>query len=179
MNNYNLRRNFGPDFVEALPFSPTLVADIKQLRKHRIRIRRVPGEARGWYDPDKRTVYLSVEYDTISALKILAHEKFHAIDDPLVPCDPKKITRRGYIRRSLDCEANAFMHELKVAEELSKANYIISMADHYWIRLMREQGRRAVRRKVGDWQNSITGEKYRDYYGRLWDEEAAKLQKAG
>lgn len=168
-----IRRQFGSKFAEMLAQCPSLVADLKEVRRRNIRIRRVKGECQAWSEPSSRVIYIGRSCSRVIQLLYLAHECEHMLRGQTPDPSPRRISRRRYVSMSLDEETSCIIRECEVVRELMDAGYKVDSDTMTWYRRWRRGGRKAVRRAVEKAVASGTADKYPRYYRQQYDEESA------
>jgi len=171
-----LQRQFGRQLVETLVKCPTLVADLAELRKHGVKIRKVSGEGKHCqaYSMRKRmTIYLGTHCTVAQKLIALAHEKVHVIVKPTPDPIPREMGRQEFIEFNLNAETDCIVHEVKVTAELVKLGLKVDDHSLSWLKLYKRGGRPAILKKMRKAVTSTTGELYPEYYG-AWYDEAVK-----
>jgi type VI secretion system secreted protein VgrG len=165
-----IKRQFGAKFADALLKSPTLVADLAEIRAAGVRIRKLSGRCQAYSNRDKRAIYISGRCNLSYKLISLAHEKVHVLVSPTP--DPKAgVTgRRDFIEMCLNAETDAIEHEVKVASELLAAGIAVDAHSLKWLRRYKRGGRAAIRKALENSYTSNTGELYPEYYGGWYDE---------
>ena len=168
-----LRKQFGREFAETLAKCPTLVADLAELRKHGVKIRKVSTDGKHCeaYSMRKRmTIYLGSRCSIAQKLIALAHEKVHVIVKPTPDPIPREMGRQEFIELNLNAETDCIVHEVKVTAELVKLGLKVDDHSLSWLRRYRSGGRPAILKAMRKAVTSNTGEKYPDYYGSWYDE---------
>jgi hypothetical protein len=173
-----LRKQFGAEFVETLVKSPTLVADLAEIRANGVKIRRVNNLLSQTFaesDPLTKIIYICKNCPLSYQLTALAHEKYHVVTRVTPLADPNKISRGAFVKECFTCELEATLHDLIVAAELQAAG--LTLDDHTLGLLTCYQagGRRALRKKLSQSTTSTTGQTYRQYYGQVWDDAEEAL----
>jgi hypothetical protein len=167
-----IRRQFGAKFAEMLAASPTLVADLKEIRRRDVKIRRVGGACHAESVASDKMILIGRNCSRVVQLLYLAHEAEHVLRGMTPDPSPRKMTRRQYVKASLDEETQCVLHEIQVAGELMAAGYKVDDDTMTWYRRYRRGGRKAVRKAVEKTLASATDELYPRYYGRQYDEAA-------
>ncbi|MCC7530395.1 MAG: hypothetical protein IT342_17860 [Candidatus Melainabacteria bacterium] len=168
-----LRKQFGHELAETLAKCPTLVADLAELRKHGVKIRKVSGEGKHCqaYSMRKRmTIYLGTHCSVAQKLIALAHEKVHVIVKPTPDPIPREMGRKEFIEFNLNAETDCIVHEVKVTAELVKLGLKVDDHSLSWLRRYKRGGRPAILKAMRKAITSNTGELYPDYYGSWYDE---------
>ena len=166
----NLRRQFGKKLVETALKSPTLVRDINRIRNEGVKIRLVDGPCRAYYDRRRKTIYIGRWCPRNYKLISIAHEFVHALVKPTIDPIPGKTGRKEFIRRCLDEETAAIVHEIAIIRELMKAGVEVDKKEQEWLRRYQRGGRKAIRKALEKTVTSTTGEDYPLYYGSWYDE---------
>lgn len=168
-----LRKQFGRELAETLAKCPTLVADLAELRKQGVKIRKVSGEGKHCqaYSMRKRmTIYLGTHCSVAQKLIALAHEKVHVIVKPTPDPIPREMGRQEFIEFNLNAETDCIVHEVKVTAELVKLGLKVDDHSLSWLRRYKRGGRPAILKAMRKAITSNTGELYPDYYGSWYDE---------
>jgi hypothetical protein len=173
-----LAKQFGTSLVKALVLSPTLVADLAELRAHGIKIRRVDNKLSNTFaesDPRKKIIYIGKNCPISYQLTAIAHEKYHVLTRLTPVADPNKLKRGQFVTECFECEMGATLHDLVVAGELQAAG--LEMDDHTLglLTVYQTGGKRALRKRLSEATTSNTGQTYRTYYGQIWDEAEEAL----
>lgn len=168
-----LRKQFGRKFADTLAQCPTLVADVAELRKHGVKIRKVTGEGKhcqAYSMRNRMTIYLGTHCSIAQKLIALAHEKVHVIVKPTPDPIPREMGRAEFIEFNLNAETDCIVHEVKVTRELVKLGLEVDAHSLSWLRRYRRGGRPAILKAMRKAVTSNTGELYPDYYGGWYDE---------
>lgn len=165
-----IKRQFGAKFAQALSKSPTLVADLDEIRAAGVRIRKVGGHCQAYSNRDKRAIYIGSRCGLSYKLISLAHEKVHVLVSPTPDPTPGKTGRQAFIDMCLDAETDCIVHEVKVAGELLAAGIKVDKHSLTWVNRFKRGGRAAIRKAIEKSHTSNTGEKYPEYYGGWYDE---------
>ncbi len=166
-----LKRQFGAKFVSDISRSPTLVADIKEIRKRGIKIRRIKGGDVAYTEKANKLICIGKNASASFRLTALAHEAYHALHgrqsiDRLQP----GMTRRCFLNRVLNEETDCIVHELEVVHELLEAGVRwFDRGTMSWYHGWRRGGRAYIRRRVARTDN-VFNEKFPDYYSRIYTE---------
>lgn len=166
----NLRRQFGKKLVETAQKSPSLVRDIERIRAEGVKIRLVDGPCRAYYDRKRKTIYIGRWCPRNYKLISIAHEFVHALVKPTLDPIPGKTGKKEFVKRCLDEEAAAIIHEISIIQELMKAGVKVDSKELEWLRRYQRGGKRAVRKALEKTVTSTTGEEYPEYYGSWYDE---------
>lgn len=167
-----IRRQFGVRSAEMLAASPTLVADLKEIRRRGVKIRRVGGACHAESVASDKIILIGRNCSRVVQLLYLAHEAEHVLRGMTPDPSPRKMTRRQYVKASLDEETQCVLHEIQVAGELMAAGYKVDDDAMTWYRRYRRGGRQAVRKAIEKAMASATDELYPRYYERQYDEAA-------
>ncbi len=165
-----LKKQFGAEFAEALGKCPTLVADLQEIRRAGVKIRKIGGHCQAYSIHDKLTIYIGSACELTYQLISLAHEKVHVLTNPTRPPIPGKTSRQDFINSCLEAETDCIEHEVIVVGELIAAGYKIDDHSMSWYRLYKRSGRAGIRKAIEQATTSNTGEKYPEYYGGWYDE---------
>ncbi len=166
----NLRRQFGKKLVETAQKSPSLVRDIERIRAEGVKIRLVDGPCRAYYDRKRKTIYIGRWCPRNYKLISIAHEFVHALVKPTSDPIPGKTGKKEFVKRCLDEEAAAIIHEISIIQELMKAGVKVDSKELEWLRRYQRGGKKAVRKALEKTVTSTTGEEYPEYYGSWYDE---------
>ncbi len=162
-----IQKQFGSKFAEMLAACPTLVKDLAELRRRRIKIWRTAGKD-VYSKRGLKLIRIGRNYTLMDQVLFLAHEAQHILRGRTPePC--KAGARAQYIQRSLNEEVNCILHEIKVLDELKAAGYDITNTDLTFYRKFKRGGRLAVRRALT--RTEVAGERiyYPEFYGRQYD----------
>jgi len=165
-----IRRQFGAAFAGALAKCPTLVADLKALRQHGVKIRKVGGHCQAYSNYFTKSIYIGAKCNLTYQLVALGHEKVHVLDSPTPNPLPGKTGRREFIDFCLNAETDAIVHEVQIVSELLAAGYKVDSHSMSWYRRFKRGGRVAIRKAIEEAVTSNTGDKYPEYYGDWYDE---------
>src|SRR5215470_7046298 len=157
---HKIKRQFGARFAQVLAKCPTLVADLEEMRRQGVSIRRLSGHCQAFAEPRKRRIYIGSKCSMSYQLVSLAHEKVHVLDSPTPTPVPGKTRRKQFIHQCLEAEVDAIEHEVKVIEELLAARVKVGEGELAWHRLYQQGGRAALRQGIEAAFTSTTGEKY-------------------
>jgi hypothetical protein len=164
-----IKRQFGAQFAQMLATSPTLVADLEEIRRRAVKIRRVRGPCQAESIASEKLIRIGRTCSRLTQLLYLAHEAEHVLRGN-TPEPSSRLTRRQYVKMSLDEETQCVIHEIKVSGELLAAGYKLDDDAMTWYRRYRRGGRAAVRRAIAKTIASATDELYPRYYGRQYDD---------
>ena len=164
-----IKRQFGAQFAQMLAASPTLVADLEEIRRRGVKIRRVRGPCHAESIASENLIRIGRTCKRLVQLLYLAHEAEHVLRGR-TPEPTARLTRRQFVKMSLDEETQCVIHEIKVSGELLAAGYKLDDDSMTWYRRYRRGGRAAVRRAIAKTIASATDELYPRYYGRQYDE---------
>jgi hypothetical protein len=165
-----IRKQFGDKFADALAKCPTLVADLAELRRHGVKIRKVTGHCQAYSNHFHKTIHIGSRCGLTYKLVALAHEKVHVLDSVTPHPLPGKTGRQEFIDMCLNAETDAIVHEVQVVAELIAAGYRVDAHSMKWYRRFQRGGRVAVRKAIESAVTSNTGESYPEYYGAWYDE---------
>ena len=165
-----IKRQFGVRFAQMLAASPTLVVDLEEIRRRGVKIRRVRGPCHAESIASEKLIRIGRSCSTLTQLLYLAHESEHVLRGSTPEPSSRTLTRKQYVKMSLDEETQCVMHEIKVSGELIAAGYKLDDNAMTWYRRYRRGGRAAVRRAIAKTIASATDELYPRYYGRQYDE---------
>lgn len=174
-----IARQFGVRFARAFEQSPTLIADLAKLREKRISIRTIKG-CTAWSQRPQERFVIGRDCDLGTRLLYFAHESWHVLrgETPFADREVKRLSRKQYIKVSLDEETDCIVHEMQVMEELIAAGAVTFSEDNMrWYRRWRRGGRAAIRRVIGKTANAIDGTTYKDQFAAEWDAVAGDLVK--
>lgn len=177
-----LKRQFGPKVAALVAASRTLTRDLKLLREREVRIVRrkgicsayslaIPGQRRG------ASIFISAECNPIQAALFLAHEAWHVLRGRTTGTpNPARISRQRYIERALGEEMTCQMREVRVTRELFKQGFYVGYVHLFWLARYLELGRIKF---IADLRPELRpdGERYEDYFGRLYDQEVARRRR--
>jgi hypothetical protein len=167
-----IKRQFGVAFARAFALSPTLIADLDQLRLAKVSIRTVKG-CTGWSITEEKIMTLGRDCALGTRLLNFAHEAYHVLHGKTPMTNVRRMSRARFIRQALDEETDCIVHEMQVMYELFEAgaNVIFPEGEMLWYRRFRRGGRRAVRRNIGATANAINNKPMAERYGQIWDAE--------
>lgn len=152
--------------LELATNSPTLAADLVELRSRGIKIHWVGSFCRAFATSFPPTVHVSYRCSSQAKLRVLAHECAHVLLHSLPLPLPTGWTEEQFVAACLDCETTALVHEAVVCEELLAAGVLVDSYEA--VRLYREGGAAALRAAVGDMITSTTGQTYTTYYRQMF-----------
>lgn len=164
------RKQFGREFADALGKSPTLVADLSEIRAGGVKIRKVGGHCQAYSMLTRMTIYIGSKCKLSYALIALAHEKVHLLVSQTPNPTPRVSSRQAFIEMCLEAETDAIVHEVQVVQELLDASIKVDTHSMKWYRRFKKGGRAAIREAMNEAITSNTGEKYPEYYGGWYDE---------
>ncbi|MBI4532468.1 MAG: ImmA/IrrE family metallo-endopeptidase [Candidatus Melainabacteria bacterium] len=165
-----IRRQFGQRFAYRLSKSPTLLSDLKLLRKRHVKIRRVRHLWGAYSVSTTKTIYIGADGAVTDQLLHLAHEAYHILFGETPEPSPRRMSRRQYLRMMLDEEADAQVHELSVLKEFMQAGYHLPAHRRDDYRRYRFGGGRAALRKALLATETYSDELYPAFYRRQYDE---------
>ena len=167
-----IKRQFGAAFADAMAQCPTLLADLNELRRRDMKIRRINKCCQAYSFNEDRTMFISSRCSLVDQLLYFGHEAHHLLHSrvPILPVAVKTMSRSRYVRLCLDEETDCVVHECLITQELIAAGYKIPDGDMTWYRRYRRGGRAAVRKAMAETQISVSSEKYPAYYARLYDQ---------
>ncbi len=117
-----LKRQFGKHFVDLLNKSPSLTADIKEMRKRGIRVRRSSRLAEAYACCNTKIITIGKKNaSTVYQLINLAHELEHLLRGLVKGNDHKKLSLKRFVQRSLREETNCYVRECQIMDELIAA----------------------------------------------------------
>ncbi|HEY9787348.1 MAG TPA: hypothetical protein V6D17_18305 [Candidatus Obscuribacterales bacterium] len=175
-----IEKQFGARLASLIADSPTLMADLKSLRRAGVRIRRLNGVCRAYsrsHPGQKRgaLICIGAHCTAIQQAHYLAHEAFHILYGKTPHnFDPNKLSRKKYVQMALREEAHCLCHELKVALELHDAGHFVGAVNLSWLVDYLTGGYRAVRKRLEHEHVSVAALTYPQYYGWLYDRRAQK-----
>jgi hypothetical protein len=171
----NFRRQFGKTTAEIAKKSPTLVADIAEIREKGVKIRRIFGPCQACYDRKKWIIYISWQCPKLYKLVSIAHEFVHALVKPSKDPIPGETGRQEFINACLEEETEAICHEIQIVREFLAAGVPVEEKELIWLNRYRYGGGKAnIRRWLEKTITSTTGETYPEYYGEWYDEVIPK-----
>jgi hypothetical protein len=167
------KRRFGTRFAEAAAKSPTFKADLRSILNRRVRVYIVPGRVVAYCSG--KAIYIGTHGGFLYQLLSLAHEKFHAVNQPFADPDSRKISEKEFLTHWLQVEADAEAHALQVLGELLEAGQKEGLRTPQkrvrWYRAWKRHGRSRLVEILSRAKISTTGETYRQSLSRRWRQE--------
>ncbi len=176
-----LAKQFGEELAELVNASPTLLRDVRALRKAGVRIRRLKGVCRAYSRsepgrPQSAVLCIGEDCSPMMTAHYLAHEAYHILSGKTnTIVDPSQISRRRFISAALREEAHCLSHEARVSKELHEAGYPVGEANLTYLVDYLTGGYRKIRRRLERECISGTLIPYSDYYGQMYDRRVREL----
>ncbi len=176
-----LAKQFGNKLAELVKASPTLLRDIRALRRAGVRIRRLNGICRAYSRsepgrPQDALLCIGAECSPMMQAHYLAHEAYHILAGTTrLVFDPRQISRRRFIGAALREEARCLTHEARVSKELHDAGFLIGTANLSYLVDYLSGGYREIRRRLEHECPSGMLITYPDYYGQMYDRRVQEL----
>jgi hypothetical protein len=174
-----LKRQFGANFARVFSKSSILMRDLAECRRRGVRIRRVTTTCQAYSIPARKIIGIGVKCSRSYQLTAFAHEMYHSLYGT-APLDfvPAGMSERQFVNLLLEEETDSIVHEMKVVEELLAAKVRLDSETMRYYKRWRRGGRPAIRRMMTTLDNSVTGERYTQYYARLYREALEKQRVA-
>lgn len=165
---------FGVHFARLASLSPTMMSDLRGIKRAGVRVRVVSGMDLAYCSG--RTLYIGTRGGDLHRLLSLAHEKFHVINQRVTQrCpDPLKLTLKGYVRQRMNCEVDAELHALKILVELKARGVTLkTFMRGRWLKVLKRHGRQGFYKKLAS-AISTSGETFAGACERKWKEANGK-----
>lgn len=169
---HRLKRQFGARVALLFAACPSLLADLKQIRRRGVRICRLNGHCQAYSEDGKKVIWVHRRCRPLTQIFYLAHEFEHALRGKILGKLKARLTRQEYVEIALAEETNCVLHEIAVAYELLEAGLKINAEAKLWCRRFERGGRQAIRNAIERTLVSTTNERYPRYYSRQFDELA-------
>lgn len=143
------RKKFGNHFARLASLSPTMISDLRGIKRAGVRVRVISGMDLAYCSG--RTLYIGTRGGDLHRLLSLAHEKFHVVNQRVTQrCpDPLSMTLAKYVRQRMNCEVDAELHALKILVELQERGVTLkTFMRGRWLKVLRRHGRRGFYKKL-------------------------------
>lgn len=167
-----IRRQFGLKVATFFAACPSLLADLKQIRRRGIRICRLDGPCRAYSEEGKKVIWIHRRCRPLTQVFYLAHEFEHVLRGKILSKLRPRMTRNEYVEMALSEETDCVLNEITVAFELMAAGFTVNAEAFDWCRRFQRGGKEAVRNAIRRTLASTTNERYPRYYSRQFDELA-------
>ena len=172
----NLRKQFGEQCFNIMLLSPTIMKNLEEIKRLKIKIRLLGGVCAAYYDGDKKTIYVGRWCSKVYKATSIAHEYVHAVTYPTNNPEEGE-NREEFIQRCLWAETYAVINEIKATKELIKAKIQVESKLLAWLKIYRRGGKNAIFKSMHTAITSTTKEQYYAYYGLWYDEVANKIKR--
>jgi len=146
------------------------MADIRELRRRKVRIRRLPGSIDAWSIKSDNLIAIGTGAPVHSQVITFAHEANHILRPKVDFDNMRSVPKRAFVKGIMREETDCFTREVEVSEDMERAGIRPTKYSREWKRAWKRGGRKAIHRKVERTRVIGTRHLYPAYYAEMYDE---------